>query len=111
MSDDVPATATSVQLTRMEGTLNLIDYKVDNLVVTVGLHETAIANLQLKVASLDQQAVAREETVLQTAKALKDAKEAEMAKDEHKWSLSAKVSVIASALAALAIAYANYRPH
>lgn len=119
MSDDTPAPEpTAVQLTRMEGILTLVAYKTDNLVLTVGQHAKDIAGLQLKVQSLDQEAEARERTVVQTAQALREAKEqqdatarAEMQKSERAWTPTARLFAITTAIAGAVAAYASIRPH
>jgi cell division protein FtsB len=119
MMDEVPATEpTAVQLTRMEGILTLVAYKTDNLVLTVGQHAKDIAGLQLKVQSLDQEAEAREKTVEQTAKALREAKEtadatarAEMQKSAAAWTPMTRLFAVTTAIGGVIAAYASIRPH
>lgn len=77
---------TPVQLTRMEGILTLIMYKVDALVPRVDRHEQEIADIHLSVQRLSDEAKASAETAVATAKVLKDAREAELAQSDRKWS-------------------------
>src|SRR5687767_11482327 len=88
-----PTEATPVQLTRMEGLLNLINFQLTELVRRVDTHESRIGVVELKVQRLGDAAEADKITVAQTAAALKDAKEAteaqarvEVQKSEAAWS-------------------------
>lgn len=90
---DVPADTTSIQLTRMEGVLNLINHQLGEITHQLGRHENRIGTLELSVQRLGDAAAADKLTVEQTAKALKDAKEAadataraELQKSEQSWS-------------------------
>jgi hypothetical protein len=119
MTEDVkPAEPTPVQLTRMEGILTLVAYKLDTLVLTVQQHTQDIAMLILTVARLDQEAVAREKTVEQTAKALREAKEAadataraESAKSDRAWTPMSRLFAAIAAVTAVVAAYAAARGH
>ncbi len=70
------AEPTPVQLTRMEGILNLINFQLGALVVRVDRHEERLGVVELSVQRLGDAAIADKLTVKQTADALKDAKEA-----------------------------------
>src|SRR5688572_30380767 len=74
--DHTPADTTPIQLTRMEGVLNLINHQLGEIMRRVGDHESRLGVIELSVQRLGDAAVANERTVEQTAKALKDAKEA-----------------------------------
>jgi hypothetical protein len=102
------AETTPVQLTRMEGLLGLISYKVDSLVTTVGRHETQISGLTLSVQRLGDEATSSQATVVATAKALREAKEAqeatsraEVAKADQTWTPMARLFAFTTAAAAI----------
>jgi hypothetical protein len=121
MTTDDPAVSTEptpVQLTRMEGILTLVAYKVDTLVNTVGEHTKDIAGLNLIVARLDQDAAADKRTVEQTAKALREAKEAadataraETAKSERQWTPMNRLYASITAASAILAVYFAARGH
>lgn len=93
MTDESPNTLepTPVQLTRMEGILTLIMYKVDALVPRVDRHEQEITDLHMSVQRLADEARATTATAVVTAAALKDAKEAETAQSDRRWSPYARM--------------------
>lgn len=64
-----------VQLTRMEGLLNLIDHKVDSVGTRMDRAETNIDGLQSLTQSLKEGAASSEKTATALALALKEAKE------------------------------------
>jgi peptidoglycan hydrolase CwlO-like protein len=107
-----------VQLTRMEGILTLVNYKTDNLVTSVAEHTKDISTLKARVQTLGQEAEAREKTVVQTAQALKEAKEAaeataraEATKAERTWTLMTRLFAAVAAGSALVAAYGQFHPH
>lgn len=115
--DATPPDSTPVQLTRMEGTLNLINHQLGELVARVALHESRIGVIELSVQRLGDAAVANERTVEQTAKALKDAKEAteataraEMQKSEQSWSPVSRTLAVTVVFLALLSFYFAVRP-
>lgn len=115
--DESPPDTTPVQLTRMEGVLNLINHQLSELIRRVDGHETRIGVIELSVQRLGDAAVANERTVEQTAKALKDAKEAteaqarsERQKDETSWTPVARLVAVMGALSALVAFYFALRP-
>jgi hypothetical protein len=63
-----------------------------------------VHELTLAVQLLASQAVARDATVVTTAKALKDADEARRATAEHSWSPMAKILAVVAGLAAAVLA-------
>lgn len=116
MDSEVQTEQSQVQLTRIEGVLNLVHYKVDDLVTTVGRHEVEISKLQLEQQQLALTAEARERSVVTTAKALAEAKRAEDAvaradvtRSEIMWTPFSRFIAVASVLTALATLwmYAN----
>ena len=113
MSPPKPVEAVPVVLARIEGVLNLVNYKVDGVVQRVDHHEKRIGELTLEVQRLGDQATASAQTVVKTAEALKDAKEAqdaqtrsEMTKSEKFWTPWSRVAAFASAAAG--VAYSLY---
>lgn len=110
--DNAPADSTPVQLTRMEGTLNLINFQLAAMTPRVDNHESRIGNIELSVQRLGDAAVADKLTVEQTARALKDAKEAteataraELQKSESAWNPVARLSVAAAVLSSMVAFY------
>ena len=67
--------STSVQLTRMEGKLDRVVDRVDDLRDRVDLHDTSIDTLKSQTQSLADGATASKDTAVALALALKDAKE------------------------------------
>lgn len=109
--------ATPVQLTRMEGTLNLITHQLGEMVRRVDRHEERIGVIELSVQRLGDNAIANEKTVEQTARALKDAKEAteataraEVAKQDMTWTPMTRLFAIAAAFTSILTAYFAMRP-
>jgi hypothetical protein len=114
---EVVPDSTPVQLTRMEGVLNLINHQLNEIIRRVDSHETRIGGLELNVQRLGDAAVADKLTVEQTARALKDAKEAteataraELQKSDQAWSPLNRLLTAASILSALAAFYFALRP-
>lgn len=70
------AEAVPVQLTRMEGVLNLIDHKVDAVGTRMDRAEADIGALKSRTQSLQEGAIASTEKAEALALALKDAKDA-----------------------------------
>lgn len=112
-----PPDTTPVQLTRMEGVLNLINHQLSELIRRVDGHETRISVIELSVQRLGDAAVADKLTVQQTALALKDAKEAteataraEAQKAETAWSPVSRIAVAAAILSSLMAFYFALRP-
>ena len=112
MTDDNPGELPSVQLTRMEGILALIAYKVDSVVPRVDNHDQRIGALELSTQRLGDEAEARDATVAVTAKALREAKEAQDAtanaeriQAETAWTPYARMATLAAALSSVVAIY------
>ena len=71
-----PSEPVIIQLTRMEGKLDRVGDRVDDLRHRVDAHDGEIGTLKSKTQSLSEGALAAEKTALALAVALKDAKEA-----------------------------------
>lgn len=117
MNAATPGDSTTVQLTRMEGVLNLINHQLDEIIRRVDGHESRIAVIELSVQRLGDAAVADKLTVEQTARALKDAKEAteaqarsELQKAETAFSPVARLATGAAILSSLIAFYFAIRP-
>ena len=121
MSEDFelnPSESVSVQLTRMEGVLNLVGYKVTDLVIRVDRHERDLGELKLSTQQLAADAVARDATVAATAKALREAKEAqdataraEVSKSERTWSPFTKIFATIAAVATIWAIVSGFIPN
>lgn len=116
--DGTPADTTPIQLTRMEGVLNLINHQLSELIRRVDGHEGRIAVIELSVQRLGDAAVADKLTVEQTARALKDAKEAteaqaraESQKAETAFSPIARLATAAAVLSSLVAFYFAIKPN
>ncbi len=94
--------STRVQLTRIEGTLNLVADRVSGLMTRVDRHDSEIGILKSQSQTLREQAVARDATAVALATALKDADESRRNKDSQTWSPFAKTITVIVALAGIA---------
>lgn len=99
---------TPVQLTRMEGVLNLVAERVVNLSNRVDGHEhelkdqaADIASLKSETQTLREQAEADKATAVALALALKEADENRRKKAESSWSPWTKVFAVLAALGGL----------
>jgi hypothetical protein len=115
--DATPPDTIPVQLTRMEGTLNLINFQIGALGGRVDSLEVRTGGLELNVQRLGDAAVADKLTVEQTARALKDAKEAteaqarsELQKSDQAWTPINRLLAATSILSALVAFYFAIRP-
>ena len=77
MTVEVHTESNTVQLTRMEGVLALIHHKVDTVIPRVEHLEGDVGQLKMSVQRLGDEAEANATTVVATAKALREAKEAD----------------------------------
>ena len=75
----------SVQLTRMEGKIDLLTYKLTTLDSRVDKHEHEIGVLKSDSQRLSEQAVARDATAVALAAALKEAETNRREKSEQTW--------------------------
>lgn len=108
--------SSAVQLARLQGALNLVARLVEDLAPRVSTHDAALAALTLTSQRLDGEATSREKTVVATAIALKDAKDAtdaatraEAAKSEQGWTPMARLFAASTAIAAVVAVYSNLR--
>lgn len=103
-TDPTPPRAepTSVQLTRMEGVLNLVAFQVTDHGRRLDRAEGNIDSLNLVTQRLGDDAQASRATALSLAKALKEADEARRDKSAEQWSPFQRVAVAISAATALA---------
>ena len=109
--------STPVQLTRIEGVLNLIHFQLGGIITDVASLDNRVGKLELSVQRLGDAADANEKTVEQTAKALKDAKEAteataraERQKDETSWTPLSRLATAAGVVGVLVGLYSTLRP-
>ena len=115
--DMQPLEPTPVQLTRMEGILTLIAYKVDSLVSRVDRHEHELSTLTLAVQSLVDGRAADAKERAATVEALKDAKDtqeatdrAEVAKSNLAWSPLTRAFAVATGAMVLVQLYQAFAP-
>lgn len=97
-----------VQLTRMEGNLKLILFQVTDVSRRTGHLEDKVSNLELETQRLRLDAESSQRTVVATATALREAKEAaeataraEAAKSDQSWSPALRLSVVAGSIASM----------
>ena len=95
------AEAVSVQLTRMEGTVNGIDYKVGDLLHRMVKVEDRTSILESATQTLRENARAKEATVAATALALREADETRRVKGDRAWSPFAKIITVTMAFTAI----------
>lgn len=103
---ETPIDTVPVLLARIEGTLGNVLEKVSSLIVRVDRTEMHMGQIQLDVQRLDLEAKASAATVTATAKALREAKEAqdatsraETVKADRAWSPVTKVFAFTAFLA------------
>ena len=77
--------STPVQLTRMEGKLDLISFRMDDVVARVERHDTEIAALTVTTQRLDSDAKAAAATALALAQALREADDMRSRKVAETW--------------------------
>ena len=75
----------SLQMTRMEGVLNLVADRVSGLIFRVDRHETELAELKSLTQTLREGADADKKTAVALALALKEADETRRTKDNYMW--------------------------
>ena len=114
MSDEIrERESVPVQLTRMEGVLNLVLERTTNLTDRMEKVELRTNDLESTTQRLDLDATARDKTAVALALALKDAEAERRTKTETTWSPFAKVITViiaAAAIAAVVIAYFASHP-
>lgn len=95
---------TPVQLTRMEGKLDLVAYQLTNLNQRVDKHEGEIGTLKSEGQRLSEQAVARDATAVALAAALKEAEANRRTKSEQTWTpFQRGIAVLGAIATAIAI--------
>ena len=92
---------TPVQLTRMEGVLNLVAERVSNTIKTVEQHSEDIGILKSTTQRLSEQAEGAKATAVALALALKEADETRRTKTETAWSPFTKLAVVVGGLGVL----------
>lgn len=81
-----PSESVAVQLTRMEGKLDRVADRVDDLRTRVDVHDGELTFLKSTTQRLDEQATARDAKAVALAAALKEAEETRRQKSEQSWS-------------------------
>ena len=105
-----PGESVLVQLTRMEGKLDRVADRVDDLRARVDSHDNDITGLKSSTQRLDEQATAEQAKAVALAAALKEAEATRRQKSEQSWTpwqrigagLGTTITVGAFAVAALA---------
>ncbi|TFD74743.1 hypothetical protein [Cryobacterium fucosi] len=100
--------ATTVQLTRMEGILNLVAERISNLSTRVDGHDRDLLDVNKTIAiilsttqRLTEQADARDAKAVALAAALKEAEEQRRTKTETAWSPYTKLFAVVAIAATL----------
>jgi len=104
------AESSQVQLTRMEGTINLIKYQGEDMVKRVTHLEASSVRIEGKVQKLELEAVARDATAVALATALKQADDNYKEKTTGKWTPLNRVYLLAGVLYALVTLYKMFKP-
>lgn len=91
-----------IQLTRIEGKIDLIFFQVTDHAKILDRHGEDITQLKMTTQQLSSDAGAREDTVVATAKALADAKKAQDDAVESKWAPWGRTTAIVVAAVAVA---------
>lgn len=107
MSIDTPREAESsqVQLTRMEGTINLIKYQNDDMVKRVSHLEVVTTKIQAEVQKLQLEAVARDASAVALAQALKQQDDNYKERTSQKWNPLNRVYLAAGVIYTVIITY------
>lgn len=112
-----PEEPTPVQLTRMEGILNLVAERVSNLGGRVDTHDREfdsvkadISGLQSLTQTLREGADADKKTAVALALALKEADETRRTKSEASWSPITKVFAVLAAVGVLVTIWYSLKP-
>lgn len=107
-----------VQLTRMEGVLNLIaergvntDRRVDGHASEIGAMKVSISGLQSETQTLREGADADKKTAVALALALKEADETRRTKSEQSWSPITRLFAVLTAVAGLLSIYFYFVHH
>jgi regulator of replication initiation timing len=101
LNNDSQTLPDSVQLTRMEGVMNLVDYKVTSMITQVDGMKKDISKLQTDVHTLQLEAASRDITAHSVADALTAADDVREHKAEQAWGPVSKAVTIVVALGVL----------
>jgi outer membrane murein-binding lipoprotein Lpp len=93
----------SVQLTRMEGKLDGVDYKVSDLLIRVTDLEARVRVLESDTQALGASAQARDEKAVALALALKEAEQTRRDQEKYVWTPFNKFMAIVSTLASVGL--------
>lgn len=99
-----------VQLTRMEGTINLIKYQGDDMAKRVTHVESSITRIESKVQKLELEAVARDATAVALATALKQADDNYKDKNTGKWTPLNRLYLFVGIIYVAVTLYKQFRP-
>lgn len=112
MDSDDPVTdhaePTAVQLTRIEGVLNGIDYKVSDLILFKHKTETRLSSLESAAQTLRDDAKARDDKAVALALALKEADETRRSQESHTWTPFGRAAITLGALVSLLALLSTY---
>lgn len=86
----------SVQLTRIEGTINLIKYQNEDMGKRLSAMSIDVEKLKTDVHTLQLEAVARDKLAGTVATTLKDADAALLVKNDQKWTPLTRIIAITS---------------
>jgi len=92
---------TTVQLTRMEGKLDLVNYQMGNHANRLSVLETGMGEQKSQTQRLSEQAAARDATAVALALALKEADETRRTKTEQAWTPANRLFAAIAAIAAV----------
>ena len=104
------AESTPVQLTRIEGLLKGVDYKVSDLLIRMTDVEKRVRQLEADTQALRAEAIARDATALALAKGLKDAEDTRRNQETRTWTPFNKFLAILAAAVALASLWIQSMP-
>lgn len=99
-----------VQLTRIEGIVNLIKYQNDDVITRVTRLEVVTNTVEGKVQKLELEATARDDKAIALATALKEADDAYKDKNTGRWNPLNRIYLFAGVLYAAVIMYKTFHP-
>ncbi len=95
---DTQTEPSAVQLTRIEGTINLIKYQNENMSKDMTHVKVDVEKLKTDVHTLQLEAVARDKLAGTVASTLKDADAALIVKNDQKWTPLTRLVLIVTAV-------------
>lgn len=112
MTDTVAreAESLSVQLTRIEGVVNLVKYQNDDVITRVTRLERTANETESKVQKLELEATARDDKAIALALALKEADETYKDKNLGRWSPLNRIYLLVGILYAGILTYKVLKP-